>query len=213
MEATHAPLDRVIVQSRLGMKLRYEFTPEKLIHTRTDLSGTHRCSAAYEHIGLGNPSYLALNNRIFTIVSLVTAILVFIVTFVVILAYRLPAWLVAIPMWVVPFSFLMVRLHSPFSLNFVLLPVSVDALGGQGPAIWLWDEARGQVAMDELEARWRARLRNLYASVDHANEAERELAKFGWLKENEIIDEVEYQVALGEIEIYCPASGIEGSIH
>jgi hypothetical protein len=116
-------------------------------------------------------------------------------------------------MWVVPFSFLMVRLHSPFALHFVQLPVSADALGGQGPAIWLWDEARGQVVVDELETRWRARLRSLYAHVDPANEPEREAAKFDWLRGNEIIDEAEYQAALGEIELHCSASGTQRSLN
>jgi hypothetical protein len=80
-----APESREIVQSRLGMKLAYEFGPEMLIYSRTDLSGTVRCSAAYEHIGIGNASYLALNNRLFTVVSLTAAILAFVVTAVVIL--------------------------------------------------------------------------------------------------------------------------------
>lgn len=214
MEVTDTPVsDREIVQSRLGIKLRYEFGPEELTYTRTDLSGTHRSSAPYEHIGLGNPSYLALNNRLFTIVSLVTAILVFIVTSTVILAYELHPWLVVIPMWVVPFSFLMIRLRSPFSLHFVLLPVSLDALGGQGPPVWLWDDTRGQEVLNELDLKWRARLRSLYASVDPDNEAEREAAKFKWLRENDIIDEAEYQAALGEIELHCAVFGAERSVN
>ena len=214
MDATDVPvIHREIVQSRFGIKLRYEFGPEELIYTRTDLSGTHRCCAPYEHIRLGNPSYLALNNRPFTIVSLVTAILVFIVTLTVIIAYDLQPWLIVIPMWVVPFSFLMVRMHSPFSLHFALLPVSLGALGGEGPPLWLWDEAWGQEVMNELESRWRARLRSLYASVDANNEAEREAAKFAWLRENEVIDEAEYQAALGEIEAHCRVFGIERSLN
>jgi hypothetical protein len=99
MDMADAPESRrEIVQSGFGIKLRYEFGPEALIYTRSDLSGTHRCSAPYERIGLGNPSYLALNNRQFTIVSLVTAILVSIVALTVIVAYQLQPWLVVIPL-------------------------------------------------------------------------------------------------------------------
>ncbi len=214
MDVTDARvLDREIVQSRFGIKLRYQFGPDELIYTRTDFCGTHRCCAPYERIELSNLSYFALNNRPFTIVSLVTAILVFIVTLTVIIAYDLQPWLIVIPMWVVPFSFLMVRMHSPFSLHFALFPVSLGALGGEGPPIWLWDNSRGQEVMNELEARWRSRLRSLYASVDPANEARREVAKFIWLRANEIIDEAEYQTALGEIEVHCPAFGIERSLN
>ena len=204
---------REIVQGGFGIKLRYEFEPEALVYTRRDHSGTHRCSAHYERIALGNPSHFALDNRRFTVVSLMTAVLVSIVTLTVIVAYQFQPWLVVIPMWVVPFSFLMIRMHSPFALHFVLLPVALDALGGEAPPVWLWDDERGQEVLDELEAKWRARLRSLYASVDPGNEAGREAAKFGWLRANEIIGEAEYLAALGEIEVHCSVYGAERSIN
>ena len=213
MTADECESGREIVQGGFGIKLRYEFEPEALIYTRRDRSGTHRCSAPYEQIALGKPSHLALDNRQFTTLSLVTAILVCVVTLTVILAYQLQPWLVVIPMWVVPFSFLMIRMHSPFALHFLLLPVTLDAVAGEAPPVWLWEDERGQEVLDELEARWRARLRSLYASVDPANDAEREAAKFEWLRANGIIDEIEYLAALGEIELHCSTYGAERSIN
>ena len=204
---------RRIAQSYYGLKLAYEFGPEELVYIRTDLSATQRCSARYENIGVGEPSYLALNNRLFTIVSLLVAISMFIVTLTVIVAYQLAPWLVVIPMWVVPVGFLLVRMRAPFSLHFVLLPVWLDAFGREGPPVWIRDDHRGQEVLDELVARWRERLRSLYACVDPHNDAEREAAKFGWLREIEIIDEAEYQAALGEIEVHCASSGGDRPLH
>ncbi|HEX8261270.1 MAG TPA: hypothetical protein VF547_00180 [Allosphingosinicella sp.] len=204
---------RRIAQSYYGIKLLYEFGPEELVHTRTDLSTTHRCSARYENIGVGNPSYLALENRLFTVTALLTAISLAVAALTMIVAYRLQPWLVSIPLGVVPLGFLLVRMRTPFSLHFVLLPVWLDAFGGEAPPIWLRDDDRGQEVLDELVLRWRERLRSLYASVDPDNDAEREAAKFGWLRENGIIEEAEYQAALGEIELLCAQSGSERPLH
>jgi hypothetical protein len=214
MEVTDAPVnDRVIVHSRFGMKLRYEFGPQELIYTRADLFETHRSSAQYENIGAGDPSHLALNNRLFTVVSFVIAVLVFVVTLTVIVAYQLGPWMVVIPLWVVPLTFLIIRMRTPFAYHFVLFPVSLDAFGSQGPPVWVWDDEQGQEVVDELAMRRRVRLRSLYAAVDPHNDPQREAAKFSWLRENEIIDEVEYRVALGEIEVHCSNSGAEPSIN
>jgi hypothetical protein len=214
MELIDAPVSpREIVQSCFGMKLRYEFGPEALTYTRADLSETQRCAAPYENIGMGEPSYLSVDNRLFTLVSLVITILLSVVTLTVIFAYQLAAWLVVIPGWVLPFTFLIVRMRTPFAYHFVLVPVTLDAFGSQGPPIWVWDDERGQQVADEIAIRRRARLRSLYASVDPHNDRERESAKFNWLRENEIIDEVEYQLALGEIDLHCSSAGGESSIN
>lgn len=205
--------NREIVQSRYGITLRYEFGPEELIYTRSDLSEAHRCSAPYENIGVGHPSYLAINNRLFAIASSLIAISLIIATITAILVYELPPWLLVIPGGVVPIGFLIIRLRMPFSLHFALLPVSLDAFGGQAPSIWVWDDERGQEVMDELMPRWRHRLRSLYASVDPDNDPQREAAKFSWLREYEIIDEAEYQAALGEIEVHCSSSGADRPLH
>ncbi|HEX8239382.1 MAG TPA: hypothetical protein VF574_06555 [Allosphingosinicella sp.] len=204
---------REIVQSYYGLRLRYEFGPEALTYTRTDHEATHRCSARYENIAVGDPSHLALDNRRFTIMSLLVAISLALVSLTVIVGYRLEPLLVVIPLWVVPFGFLMVRMRAPFALHFVLLPVQLDSFGGEGPPVWVREDEQGQEVMDELVLRWRERIRSLYASVDPHNDPEREAAKFGWLREKEIIDEAEYQAALGEIEVHCSISGPERPLH
>lgn len=145
--------------------------------------------------------------------SLAVAVSFFVVSMTVILAYQMEPWLVVIPMWVVPVSFLIVRLLTPFAHHFVLIPVSSDAFGGQGPPVWVWDDALGQKVLDELESRWRARLRSLHAVIDPDNDAQREAAKFQWLRENELVDEAEYQAALGEIEVHCSFFGSERSVN
>jgi len=52
----------------------------------------------------------------------------------------------------------------------------------------------------ELKSRWKVRVKQLYATVNIANDPAKEIARMAWLKEIEVIDDREYDRAVQQIE-------------
>lgn len=187
------------MQSRFGVTLRFEFHSEELTYTSRSPGGEHRFSTCYEHIWVRNPSYLTVNNTVFARrffgANILTVAAICAWTWIA----RPPAPLAAALLLIALVVFVVIRMKSPFSVYFVLLPVSLDASGTPGYRIQVIDDESGALVIAEIAQRRRNRLRLTHAFVDSANDVERELLKFGWLKENEVIDDHEYQAALAEL--------------
>ncbi|HET8611978.1 MAG TPA: hypothetical protein VFL92_04345 [Sphingomonas sp.] len=187
--------DIEITQSRFGTKLRFKFLADHFEADWADASGRRTFSVPYESLNLKSTATLTVNNNVFgwrlRLIPLATFILgVVLGGFAVNIAGLIELLSIIAFVGLLGCSYLKL-----FRVSFILIPLSPVPPGGVN-ALWVIDDRRRDAIMQELVQHWRSKLRLKFAAIDLANDRQRELAKFNWLKEHEVIDESEYREAM-----------------
>ena len=90
-----------------------------------------------------------------------------------------------------------------FAVKYTILPVSPMAPGVGGVPIRIMEAASHAAILDEIKTRWRGRLKQLHGGINFANDVEKEIAKFSWMKRHAIITEGEYREAVDMLRAYA----------
>jgi hypothetical protein len=189
-------------QSRLGVRLRFQFGLEQLTYTLRDRTGELQFSVPYEAINILAPTRFVSNNRpfvrrlYFIPVILVVASLI-LSKFDKPLSGGLAVLGVASIVGIVGGAFF--RL---FAIKYTMLVMSPKPPGIATNKIKIIDDASHSVILEEIKTRWRARMRDLHGSVNFVNDPDKELAKFGWLKQQGVVTEEEYREAVEKLRAY-----------
>jgi hypothetical protein len=185
-------------QKRRGIYVKYDFGDTTFAYTIRDKSGEAERTFKYEWIDAKNPYAFRPPSRtpasIIAVLWIAGAVLVFAAA----LAENATARIVAgIP-----------------GVVLIAIVAALKLWRGKGAKRTLFNTTVGQDKMvrvivlegehhdaivGEIKSRWRDRMRARLATVDLANDANKEAEKFRWLRDNEVIDEREYKVAMRRI--------------
>lgn len=189
-----------IVQKKYGTTLRYEFGEEDALFTYSDRSGEVSSRFRYEDADVSKSSTATMRYSHF---------------------YRTG-------MFLYMFALAAALLHhnffpsEPEIVGTVIDTIaSVMVLAGIALCLWrveikytLLNVADGKLRImqdpnhdgiiDILKTRWRARLRELHGFVNFANDREKELQKFLWLKQIGVIDAEEFQNLTDKLRLFMP---------
>lgn len=185
-----------IAQHRFGVHLNFTFGTDQLTYSIRDFSGEREFSVGYEAIDVLNPSRLVVNSRQFVrglffipLIGIILAVALHDVNRVMATTVTLVSVFAAI-------GLALARSLKLFAIKYTTLHMSpVPAAAGGHPIRVIKDHSHGAI-IGEINARWKARLKQLYGSVNPANEVDKEIAKFSWLKERGVITEAECRDAL-----------------
>jgi hypothetical protein len=183
-------------QKRSGIHVTYDFGETALDYTLIDRSGQFQCIVQYESIDLKNyHTFRAPSDIIFTAVLLLAG-----------------AIFIALAMLSLERE---VQSFAGISGS-AFISVAVGQACRRGVKQTLFKAGQRQIKVldgknhhaivNEIKRRSKERIRTLYANVDLSNDPNKEAQKFRWLRENEIIDEHEYNAALSRIAAAQAAS-------
>jgi len=191
-----------IVQRKLGVRLTFQFG-EQLTYTLRDHSGEREFAVPYQAINVLAPSTLVADDVQFFRTLFVVPILA-VVACVALQATDGPlardlgllaAALIAL--------LYVAKLLRVFAVKYTMLPVSPVSPGVGGLPIRIMEDARHAAILDEIKTRWRGRLKQLHGAINFANDVEKEIAKFSWMKQHAIITEGEYRDAVDKLLAYA----------
>ena len=172
--------EKTLNQRRFGTRLTYRFAANQLTYRIRDNSGEREFSVPYESI----------NVVPLVIVGVSIAVqgtdkgasqylnLIGIVLFVALLGGRY------------------LRL---FAVKFTTLQMTPTPPGAGTSSLLIIKDKSHEAIFEEIKTRWRARLRQLHGTINFANDANAEIAKFTWLKDRAVITDEEYRKAVEKL--------------
>lgn len=174
-----------LTQKRFPVRLDFRFEEETLHYAYADSSGGHAFAVAYEDIATDPAARAGVTVKLdwYQHMAVVMAALAL---FQVIFGF-LPNGLLsaATPAGVAGL------LYAVYRLSIRRYTVVRSDAG----SIFVLDDAQQQEILAEFHARRTARLRVRFADIDFSNELAVELQKFGWLLQQGVISQEEYEVA------------------
>lgn len=194
--------ERSVTQRRFGARVQFQFRADRLNCTLRDHSGELNFLVPYEAIDIFESSTLVVNNfRLLRITSVVSLLLILVLGSVAQSSgLRSAGIAVIVGVWVG--AIVLVRLLGLLAIRYTLLPVTAPP----GRKIRIMAGRDHDAILDEIKARWRERVRKLHGSINFGNDAEKELAKFAWLKRHNVITEDEF----GAISERLRANRVQG---
>ena len=192
-----------IVQNRFGNRLTFEFEPERLLYAWRDADGERRFPIAYETIDVTSPSITTVSNREFIqrmlLVPLVMWVLSMVLAssnpFVSRILFDLAAGLAIV--------LLIGKFFGIFAVKFAELPLTLTPSGASDLSLRIIRNGDCDTVLGELNRRWKARMKEIHGMVDYSNDTDRELDKFRWLKQHQVIDEAEFARISEQLRTYA----------
>jgi hypothetical protein len=198
--------DKQITQRRFGVALKFEFGPESLSYSMQDSSGQRQFSVDYVAINCLSPSKLVLNNRQFAqrllAIPIAAAVASIALTginkgysdgFGVLAGALLVLLLIANSLKV-------------FAIKYTMIQMAPSPPGAGNHSIRIIDDKNHSTILSEIRRRWRARIRQLHFKIDFSNPLDRELARFKWMKDKEVITEDEHREVIEKLQAYAAHS-------
>lgn len=191
--------EKTITQRKFGTQLKFQFGTDRLTYTLQDYSGERQFSVPYEVIKVLEPSTLVVNNL--RLMRMLLWIPVVIVVFAAVLPKGAQAVAGAMVLFAAALAiFLFIaRRFKVFSIKYTLLGMAPVPAGAGNQPIRIMHDVKHATILDAITARWKARLKRLYGTINLSNDLNKEIAKFSWLKEHAVITELEYHEALTEL--------------
>ncbi len=195
---------KTIKQQKLGKHLTFEFDVDKLTYTDRDYSGEKRFSIGYDAIDVLDPTSLAVNHakrfwnmlRFPVVVCLLLAVVAF-------SSNTRISWIIAL-------IFLALMAIGVAANHFQLLTIRYTILRPlpgaiRGPIRVIQDKNHATI-LQEIQARWKERMRRLHRDINFSNDPDKEISKFSWMRDKAIISEEEYLSAVAKLQIYTPSN-------
>jgi hypothetical protein len=187
--------DRTVTQRRFGVTVSYKFNAENIDCTFKDYSGERRFSVRYEAINVLEHSTMTVNNQAFFRKTLLFPTAMIFVSWAVSIASPTLSHGLGFLSVIIMVGLLIAKHLSLFAIKYTMLQMSPAPIGsGNHPIRVIFGELHDSI-ISEITSRWRLRMRLLHGNINLANDSERELAKFNWLKERSIITDDEYRAA------------------
>jgi hypothetical protein len=208
--------EKALTQRRYGTRLTYRFAANQLTYTIRDYSGEREFSVPYESINVLAPASLVVNRvqfyRTLLIVPLVMVALAIAVQSTDKAASQYLT-LTGIVLFIILLGGRYLRL---FAIKFTTLQMAPAPPGAGTSSLLIMKDKRHAAIFDEIRTRWRTRLRQLHGSINFANDASAEVAKFTWLKDRAIITDNEYREAVEKLRkfgVQSPPSTTERTLN
>jgi len=191
--------EHVVTQRKFGARSQFQFQADRLGCAFRDHSGELQFSVPYEAIDVLDSSTLVSNNlRLFRIISIASLFVILVLSGVThVGGFRSAGMTAIIGVWVI--AIILVRFLGLLAIRYTLLPVP----SAPGKRIRIIAGRNHDAILNEIKTRWRARLRELHGSVNFGNDAEKEIARFAWLKQHAVITADEFQAVVERLRTYA----------
>ncbi|HEU5046232.1 MAG TPA: hypothetical protein VFT64_00140 [Rickettsiales bacterium] len=197
-----------ITQKKHGVTLKFEFGDEDALFSYNDRSGALSSRFRYEDVDVAKPTSATMRYSYF---------------------YRTG-------MFLYMFSLAVALLHPSFFPHLTeVAGTAIDVISSvlilSGIALCLWrvevrytllNVADGKIRimdgthhdriMEMIKTRWRARMRELHGFVNFANDREKEMQKFAWLKQIGVIDAEEFQSFTEKLRLFMPKTSFRNPV-
>src|SRR6185312_14046774 len=98
------------------------------------------------------------------------------------------------------FALLLIARHfGLFAVGYTLLGTSPGPGGGANNLIRIIKNKDHDAVVGEITARWKKRMRKLHSAINPANDPDKEIARFSWMKEAGVISEEELRSAVAQV--------------
>lgn len=190
--------EKTMTQRKFGVWSQYRFEAKQLDYTLRDYSGELQFSVPYEAIDTAGASTLLVNNlRLLRILAVASLLAIFVIASVIHVGRTYSAGMaIAIGVWLA--TILLVRSLRLLAIRYTILPVPAV-----GKRLRIIVGRNHDAILDEIRARWRVRIRELYGSINFGSDSEKELARFSWMKQHAVITEGEYQAIVEKLRTYA----------
>lgn len=193
----------VITQARLGTKLTYEFRDLELEYTLRDYSGELQFVVRYDAIVVPSAYSMAVRDVPFARRMVLIPLFVLSVGVAMLLFGQTAAAVAGLLLGIVmSLPFLLIRPLNLFTVQCTMLPMSPAPLGAGKRHIRIMHGSAHADVLGEIRHRWTSRMRTLHAKIDFSNDADKEIAKFNWLRDSSVISEEECREAIEKIHIH-----------
>jgi len=186
-----------IKQKKFGVQLLFHFGDDKLTRTLSDYSGENQFSVFYDAIDIDDISLLTVNKsqRFLRFLIIITIGLSFILASTkgnhlvadvcgVLIVGSFLALIIAHCLKLLTIKYTMLRIPNRTGTN----------------TIQIIHDKNHDLILQEIKTRRIARMRKLYAGINFANDPNKEMQKFLWLRNNAIINELEYREAMEKLK-------------
>ena len=181
--------EKTITQSKFGVRLKFQFGVDEMTCSFRDYSGEAQFSTPYEAIDFLAPSTIITNNNRFVYRMLSIPIILAVVAGVALrsVSATLSGALILVG------CVLLILQFAPKPLKLFAIKYTMLRAGGGKNVIRIIDDKNRSAVVDEIGSRWRGRLKQLHGNINFANDLDKEIAKFAWLKENAVLTDEEYR--------------------
>lgn len=192
-----------IVQNRFGNRLIFEFERERLLYAWRDGSGERRLPIAYETIDVTTPSTATISNREFIQRMLLVPLVMWVLSMV--LAGSNPTISRILFDCAAGLGILLLlgKFFGVFAVRFAELPLTLSPAGASDLSLRIIRNRDCDSVLAELNSRWKARMKEIHGAVDYSNDTDRELDKFRWLKQHQVIDDAEFARISEQLRTYA----------
>lgn len=191
--------EKTLNQRKFGTRLTYRFAANQLTYRIRDNSGEREFSVPYESINVLNPASLVINKVQFYRTLLIVPLVIVGVSIAVQGTDKAASQylnLIGIVLFVALLGGRYLRL---FAVKFTTLQMTPTPPGAGTSSLLIIKDKSHAAVFDEIKTRWRARLRQLHGTINFANDANAEIAKFTWLKDRAVITDEEYRKAVEKL--------------
>jgi hypothetical protein len=189
--------ERTIVQRSLATQLTFAFGKDSLSYTLKDLSGEIQFSPKYETIAIHQPYSYLVRDRPLRRVLYRVAIAVSLIP----IALGLTRSPLTVPAIVGSLVIVAVLLfESSRGVRCTMLKMEPAPPGAGKLSIRVMTSKHHDEIISQIKAKWRDRLRLLHLGINRSNPIAQEVAKFKWLRENDVISDQEYDRVMREMQ-------------
>ena len=192
-----------ITQSRFGNRLTFEFEPERLLYAWRDVDGERRFPIAYETIDVTSPSTATISNREFIQRMLLVPLVMWVLSMVLASSNPLISRVLFYLAAALGIILLLGKFFGVFAVRVAELPLTLSPAGANELSLRVIRNRDCDVVLGELNSRWKTRMKEIHGAVDYSNDTDRELDKFRWLKQHQVIDEAEFTRISEQLRTYA----------